>query len=227
MISIAIDGPAGAGKSTVAKAVSKKLSYIYVDTGALYRVIGLYVVRNEFTDEESVKKKLNEIKLSLRFINGEQKVFLFDEDVSDKIRTPEISMSASKVSAFLSVRKFLLNLQRDLAKKNNIIMDGRDIGTVILPDAQVKIFLTASLEERSKRRYRELIEKNCNVTYEEVLNDIIKRDYNDSNRPVAPLKPATDAVILDTSNYTFKESVDLVLNLIKDKLGKLDNYERK
>lgn len=227
MISIAIDGPAGAGKSTVAKAVSKKLSYIYVDTGALYRVIGLYVVRNEFTDEESVKKKLNEIKLSLRFINGEQKVFLFDEDVSDKIRTPEISMSASKVSAFLSVRKFLLNLQRDLAKKNNIIMDGRDIGTVILPDAQVKIFLTASLEERSKRRYRELIEKNCNVTYEEVLNDIIKRDYNDSNRPVAPLKPATDAVILDTSNYNFKESVDLVLNLIKDKLGKLDNDERK
>lgn len=227
MISIAIDGPAGAGKSTVAKAVSKKLSYIYVDTGALYRVIGLYVVRNEFTDEESIKKKLNEIKLSLGFINGEQKVFLFDEDVSDKIRTPEISMSASKVSAFLSVRKFLLNLQRDLAKKNNIIMDGRDIGTVILPDAQVKIFLTASLEERSKRRYRELIEKNCNVTYEEVLNDIIKRDYNDSNRLVAPLKPATDAVILDTSNYNFKESVDLVLNLIKDKLGKLDNHERK
>lgn len=227
MISIAIDGPAGAGKSTVAKAVSKKLSYIYVDTGALYRVIGLYVVRNELTDEESVKKKLNEIKLSLGFINGEQKVFLFDEDVSDKIRTPEISMSASKVSTFLSVRKFLLNLQRNLAKKNNIIMDGRDIGTVILPDAQVKIFLTASLEERSKRRYRELIEKNCNVTYEEVLNDIIKRDYNDSNRPVAPLKPATDAVILDTSNYTFKESVDLVLNLIKDKLGKLDNHERK
>ncbi len=222
MISIAIDGPAGAGKSTVAKAVSKKLSYIYVDTGALYRVVGLYVIRNKLIDEENIKLKLNEIKLNLKFINGEQKVFLFDEDVSDKIRTPEISMMASKVSAFSSVRRFLLDLQRGIAKKNNIIMDGRDIGTVILPDANVKIFLTASLEERSKRRYKELIEKNCNTTYDEVFNDIVKRDYNDSNRSVAPLKHAADAVILDTSDYNFEESVDLVLNVIKNKLGKLD-----
>ena len=222
MVSIAIDGPAGAGKSTVAKAVSKKLSYIYVDTGALYRVVGLYVIRNKLIDEENIKIKLNEIKLNLKFINGEQKVFLFDEDVSDKIRTPEISMMASKVSAFSSVRRFLLDLQRGIAKKNNIIMDGRDIGTVILPDANVKIFLTASLEERSKRRYKELIEKNCNTTYDEVFNDIVKRDYNDSNRSVAPLKPAADAVILDTSDYNFEESVDLVLSVIKNKLGKLD-----
>ena len=222
MVSIAIDGPAGAGKSTVAKAVSKKLSYIYVDTGALYRVVGLYVIRNKLIDEENIKIKLNEIKLSLKFIDGEQKVFLFDEDVSDKIRTPEISMMASKVSAFSSVRRFLLDLQRSITKKNNIIMDGRDIGTVILPDANVKIFLTASLEERSKRRYKELIEKNCNTTYDEVFNDIVKRDYNDSNRSVAPLKPAADAVILDTSDYNFEESVDLVLSVIKNKLGKLD-----
>lgn len=227
MVSIAIDGPAGAGKSTVAKAVSKKLSYIYVDTGALYRVVGLYVIRNKLIDEENIKIKLNEIKLNLKFINGEQKVFLFDEDVSGKIRTPEISMMASKVSAFSSVRRFLLDLQRGIAKKNNIIMDGRDIGTVILPDANVKIFLTASLEERSKRRYKELIEKNCNTTYDEVFNDIVTRDYNDSNRSVAPLKPAADAVILDTSDYNFEESVDLVLSVIKNKLGKLDEHERK
>ena len=227
MVSIAIDGPAGAGKSTVAKAVSKKLFYIYVDTGALYRAVGLYAIQNKLIDEENIKQKLDEVNLSLRFINGDQKVFLFDEDVSDKIRTPEVSMMASKVSAFSSVRKFLLNLQRGIAKKNNIIMDGRDIGTVILPDAKVKIFLTASLKERAKRRYKELIEKNCNTTYDEVLNDIIKRDYNDSNRPVAPLKPAADAVILDTSDYNFEESVDLVLSVIKNKLGKLDEHERK
>lgn len=218
MISIAIDGPAGAGKSTIAKAVAKKLSFIYVDTGALYRAIGLYALKNNLNRENEVIFSLKEIKVDLKFENNSQKVFLCDEDVSEKIRTPEVSMMASKVSAISAVRKFLFDLQRDLARKNNVIMDGRDIGTVILPDANVKIFLTASSEKRAQRRYKELVEKGLQVSYDDILNDIIKRDGDDSNREIAPLKAATDAIFVDTSEYNLEESISLVLNVIKNKL---------
>ena len=218
MISIAIDGPAGAGKSTIAKAVAKKLSFIYVDTGALYRAIGLYALKNNLNSEKEVIFSLKEIKVDLKFENNSQKVFLCDEDVSEKIRTPEVSMMASKVSAISAVREFLFDLQRDLARKNNVIMDGRDIGTVILPNADVKIFLTASSEKRAQRRYKELVEKGLQISYDDILNDIIKRDGDDSNREIAPLKAAPDAILVDTSEYNLEESISLVLNVIKNKL---------
>ena len=218
MISIAIDGPAGAGKSTIAKAVSQKLSFIYVDTGALYRAVGLYVIQNGIVDDANIIFSLKKIKVDLKFENGAQKILLCDEDVSDMIRTPEVSMMASKVSALPEVREFLLELQRNLAAQNNVIMDGRDIGTVILPNADVKIFLTASPEKRATRRYKELVAKGLQVTYDKVLNDIVKRDYDDSHRTVAPLTPASDAVFVDTSDYTLEESVNLVLNVIENKL---------
>ena len=218
MISIAIDGPAGAGKSTIAKTVAKKLSFIYVDTGALYRAIGLYALKSNLNSENKVIFSLKEIKVDLKFENNSQKVFLCDEDVSEKIRTPEVSMMASKVSAISAVREFLFDLQRDLARKNNVIMDGRDIGTVILPDADVKIFLTASSEKRAQRRYKELVEKGLQVSYDDILNDIIKRDADDSNREIAPLKVAQDAILVDTSEYNLEESINLILNVIKNKL---------
>lgn len=218
MISIAIDGPAGAGKSTIAKAVAQKLSFIYVDTGALYRAIGFYVLKNRINSENEIIFSLKEIKIDLKFENNLQKVFLCNEDISEKIRTPEVSMMASKISAVPEVREFLFDLQRDFAQKNNVIMDGRDIGTVILPDATVKIFLTASSEKRAARRYKELIEKGFQVDYENILNDIIKRDTNDSNRKIAPLKAAKDAVLVDTSECNLEESIDLVLNIINNKI---------
>ena len=218
VISIAIDGPAGAGKSTIAKAVAQKLSFIYVDTGALYRAIGLYALKSNLNSENKVIFSLKEIKVDLKFENNSQKVFLCDEDVSEKIRTPEVSMMASKVSAISAVREFLFDLQRDLARKNNVIMDGRDIGTVILPDADVKIFLTASSEKRAQRRYKELVEKGLQVSYDDILNDIIKRDADDSNREIAPLKVAQDAILVDTSEYNLEESINLILNVIKNKL---------
>ncbi len=218
MISIAIDGPAGAGKSTVAKAVAKKLSFIYVDTGALYRAIGLYSLENKLISENEIIFSLKNIKVDLKFENDSQKVFLCNEEVSEKIRTPEVSMMASKVSAIPAVRAFLFDLQRDLAKKNNVIMDGRDIGTVILPDADVKIFLTAAPEKRAERRYKELLEKGLEVNYDDILNDIIRRDSDDSNREIAPLKAASDAILVDTSEYDLENSINLVLNVIKNKL---------
>ncbi len=218
MISIAIDGPAGAGKSTIAKEASKRLSYIYVDTGALYRAIAYYMVRNNISGDEFIVLYLKDIKIDLNFINGEQRVFLCGEDVSEKIRTPEISMNASKISAIPEVRNFLLDLQRNIAKNNNIIMDGRDIGTVVLPFADVKIFLTASIEKRAKRRYIELTQKGVLCNYDEVLKDMKKRDSDDSNRKTAPLRPANDAIIIDTSECSLDESIELILNTIKNKL---------
>ena len=218
MISIAIDGPAGAGKSTIAKEASKRLSYIYVDTGALYRAIAYYMVRNNISGDEFIVLSLKDIKIDLNFINGEQRVFLCGEDVSEKIRTPEISMNASKISAIPEVRNFLLDLQRNIAKNNNIIMDGRDIGTVVLPFADVKIFLTASIEKRAKRRYIELTQKGVLCNYDEVLKDMKKRDSDDSNRKTAPLRPANDAIIIDTSECSLDESIELILNTIKNKL---------
>ena len=220
MIRIAIDGPGGAGKSSVAKAVAKKLSIIYVDTGALYRSIGLYMLRNNIspTDAPAVVEALPKFTLELKFIDGEQVILLDGEDVRGFIRTPEVSMAASNVSAIPEVREYLLNTQRSIAATNNVIMDGRDIGTVILPDAEVKIFLTASAEARAKRRYNELIEKGMDVKYDDVLADMIKRDYDDSHRAIAPLKQADDAVLADTSDINLEESIALIIKIIKDNI---------
>lgn len=218
-IAIAIDGPAGAGKSTIAKLAAKELSFIYVDTGALYRAIGLCAYRNKIgsKDTPQILKMLETIKVELAFNDkGEQVVLLNGEDVSSLIRTPEISMYASDVSAIPQVRDFLLDLQRNMAKTNNIIMDGRDIGTVVLPDAKVKIFLTASAQVRAKRRYDELIEKGIDVKYEDVLKDVETRDYNDSHRETAPLKPADDSVIVDTSELNLEQSVEKLISIMKE-----------
>lgn len=217
-INIAIDGPAGAGKSSIAKAVSAQLGYIYVDTGALYRTIALFVTENNIPDEE-IEKNLDKAEVSLKFIDGTQRVFLGDRDVSQLIRTPEISMAASRTSAIPAVRAHLLELQKKIARENNILMDGRDIGTVILPDADVKIFLTASAEERAKRRYRELSEKPDCPSYEEILKDIIQRDYNDSHRETAPLKQAEDAVLVDTTGMNLEESSAEIIRIIREKIG--------
>ncbi len=220
MINVAIDGPAGAGKSTVARAAAAKLGYIYVDTGALYRAVGVYCLRNGITtnDAEGVGSILGEISVELKFIDGVQHVFLNGDDVSTEIRLPEASMAASNVSAIPAVRAFLFDLQRDIAAKNDCIMDGRDIGTVVLPDAQVKIFLTADDEERAMRRYKELKEKGSEVTFQEVLDDLRVRDYNDSHREIAPLKPAEDSVIVNTTGYTLEESIEKIVNTVKEKL---------
>ena len=221
IINVAIDGPAGAGKSTISRAAAKELGYIYIDTGALYRTVGLNAMRKgaDINDPESVVATItDDLKVELRFIDGEQRMFLNGEDVSDKIRTPEASSAASKVSAVPAVRQYLFDLQKDLAKNNNCIMDGRDIGTVVLPDAKVKIFLTASPEARAQRRYKELIEKGMDVKYDDVLADMIKRDYDDSHRAIAPLKQADDAVLADTSDCTLEESIALIIKIIKDNI---------
>lgn len=220
MFAIAIDGPAGAGKSSAAKAAAKKLGFIYVDTGALYRTVSLYMFKNgiEISDPEAVAAALPQVKISLKFEEDGQHVILGNEDVSQQIRTPEVSMGASKVSAIPKVREFLFDLQLDLAAKNNVLMDGRDIGTVVLPHAQVKIFLTASAEERARRRCLELEQKGTPQPYEEVLDDIRKRDYQDSHREIAPLVPAEDAVIVDTSDCDLEGAVERILQIVYKKL---------
>ncbi|MBQ5970496.1 MAG: (d)CMP kinase [Clostridia bacterium] len=221
MINIAIDGPAGAGKSTISRRAAAALGYIYIDTGALYRTVGLFMLRNgvDTTNAAQVEAALALApQVELRFLNGEQRMFLNGDDVSADIRTPEASMAASRVSAVPAVRAFLFDLQKQLAHSNNCIMDGRDIGTVVLPDAQVKIFLTASPESRAERRYLELREKGMEVPYEDVLADMIERDYNDAHRAIAPLKPAADAIMLDTSGNELEQSVDLVLSTIRSAL---------
>lgn len=217
MINIAIDGPAGAGKSSVAKAVAAKLGFIYVDTGALYRSIGVNALRHGISTDDTVAvtSLLSETKVELKYVDGAQRVFLNGEDVSEAIRMPEASMAASNVSAIPEVRAFLLDLQRDMAKNNNVIMDGRDIGTVILPDAQYKFFLTASAEVRADRRFKELKEKGINVDYKELLDEIIQRDYNDSHRETAPLKQADDAILIDSSNMTIEESINAIADKVK------------
>jgi cytidylate kinase len=219
---IALDGPSGAGKSTVAKALAKKLGIIYVDTGALYRTVGLYV-RNQGVDkddEEKVIALLPEINLGMEFINGEQIVTLNGVNVGDTIRTGEIAMYASRVSAIPEVRTFLLETQRKIARENSVVMDGRDIGTVILPQAEIKIFLTASSEARAKRRYEELISKGHTVTYEQVYCEMVERDKNDSTRDIAPCKPADDAIMLDNSDMTAEQTVDAVISIV-------NNYKKK
>lgn len=220
-IAIAIDGPAGAGKSSLSKEVAKELSFIYVDTGALYRTIGLAASRKGLKKEDKAEiiSMLNDIDVKLSFNDeGSQIVLLNGEDVSSYIRTPEASMFASAVSAIPEVRAFLLDLQRNMAKSDNVIMDGRDIGTVVLPDAKIKIFLTASPEKRAMRRHKENIEKGIDSTYEEVLKDVNQRDYQDSHREIAPLKPAEDSVLVDTSDYDFEGSKELLLKVIKERM---------
>lgn len=215
---IAIDGPAGAGKSSIAREVSSELGFIYVDTGALYRTIALYAHRHSIESVEMLIRQLDEIEIELSFIGGTQRISLCGEDVTDDIRTPEISMGASSVSAIPEVRNFLFDLQQKIAREHNVIMDGRDIGTVVLPDADLKIFLTASADERASRRYMELKEKADCPTYEEIRADIIKRDYNDSHRAIAPLRQAEDAVLVDTTDMGFHEVCEEILSLIRDRL---------
>lgn len=219
MINVAIDGPAGAGKSTIAKAAAKELGFIYVDTGALYRAVAYNAVKTgAIDDEQRIINMLDSTKVELKYVNGVQAVYLNGEDVSAFIRTPEISMGASKVSAIPQVRAFLLNLQREIASKNNVIMDGRDIATVVLPNADVKIFLFASPECRAERRYKELIEKGEEVSFDDVLKDVNQRDYQDSHREIAPLKPSDDSIMADTSELSLQESIDLIVNTIKEKI---------
>ena len=223
-INIAIDGPGGAGKSTISKEVAKALGIIYVDTGALYRTIGYFARENGLTVEdakisEKITPLLDNINIEIKYADGTQHVILNGEDLGDKIRQPDISMYASAVSSVPNVRAFLLETQKELARKNSVIMDGRDIGTVILPDADVKIFLTASNEARATRRYRELVAKGDDVKYEDVLNEMNARDHADSTRAAAPLKAADDAILFDNSDYDFEGSVEYILKLIEDKTG--------
>ena len=228
MIRIAIDGPGGAGKSTVAKSVAKQLGIIYVDTGALYRTIGLHMLKNGIDpkDAPNVAAALPDFTLELKFVDGKQTVLLDGEDVGDRIRTPEASMAASAVSAIKEVREYLLETQRNIAANNSVIMDGRDIGTVILPDAEVKIFLTASPEARAKRRYNELIAKGQTVTYEQVYTEMVERDKNDSTRDIAPCVPAEDAVLLDNSDLDLDGTINAVLEIIKKKRPVNKFYKR-
>ena len=219
MIRIAIDGPGGAGKSSVAKAVSGALGIIYVDTGALYRNIGLYMLDNgiDTKDQDKVIPALDNISIEMRFEDGRQIILLNGIDRGDDIRTPAASMAASQVSAIPAVRDFLMDTQRNIAKKNSVVMDGRDIGTVILPDAEIKIFLTASPEARAYRRYRELVAKGKDVTLKQVFDEMVERDRNDSTRSVAPCVQAKDAILLDNSNLTEQETIDKILDIVKKK----------
>lgn len=215
---VAIDGPAGAGKSVVARAAARALGFIYVDTGALYRAIGLYALRKGVNpgDAEAVLPLLPEIKEELRFVDGEQRVILNEEDVSDVIRTEEVSAAASAVSAIPQVRAFLYHTQRDIAEKNDVIMDGRDIGTAILPDAELKIFMTAAPEVPALRRVRQLAERGIQAKYEDVFAEIQKRDANDSSRAAAPLMQASDAVLFDNTEMTLEENIEKVKKMIQE-----------
>ena len=216
MISVAIDGPSGAGKSTLAKRLAKELGYLYVDTGGMYRSIGLYALRQgvDPKDEAAVTALLPQIQIELRYVDGAQRVLLCGEDVSEAIRAENVGMATSAVSAHPPVRAFLLELQRGMARTHDILMDGRDIGTVILPNASVKIFLTASAEARATRRFRELQEKGVDTDFETVLEDIRRRDYQDSHRATAPLRQAEDAVLVDTSEMDLEESFQALKSLI-------------
>lgn len=219
---VAIDGPAGAGKSTIAKLVAKELRLIYVDTGAMYRTIGLYMLKNgiDIHDEAAVGAVLPDVSVSIGYDeSGLQRLYLNGEDVTALIRTPEVSEAASVTSAYPKVREKLLDLQHTLARENDVVMDGRDIGTVILPDAQVKIFLTASVRVRALRRMKELLEKGEAVSLEMVEQEIRERDYRDSHRETAPLRQAEDAVLLDTSDLTIEEVISKAVSLIRPKMA--------
>lgn len=224
MVNIAIDGPAGAGKSTLSRMLAEKLGFIYVDTGALYRAVGLYAVRNNIVKENAAElvKALGGVKIDLQCGENGQKVIMDGEDVTGLIRTPQISMAASWVSAVPEVRSFLLGLQKNIAANNNIIMDGRDIGTVVLPDAKLKIFLKADPRDRAKRRYEELLQKGQKVSFDDVLEDMVKRDEQDSCRAAAPLKPADDAVVVDTTGYEIEKSFGVLYKICTDAVKRLN-----
>ncbi|WP_443770823.1 (d)CMP kinase [Anaerostipes sp.] len=214
MYSIAIDGPAGAGKSTIAKTIAKKLEFIYVDTGAMYRAMALYFIRHQIdpSDENAINQACPDIHVSIAYENGIQQVLLNGENVNGQIRTEEVGNMASKTSAYKMVRVTLLDLQRNLAKTSNILMDGRDIGTNVLPNANLKIYLTASSKVRAKRRYDELVEKGVKADFDQIEQDIIVRDHQDMEREIAPLKKAEDAVLVDSSDMTIEEVVNTVID---------------
>ncbi len=217
---VAIDGPSGAGKSTIARAVAKKLGYFYVDTGALYRAIGYYILSKgaDTKDAQAVEVLLSGMLVEMRFVNGEQHVFINEQDVTHRLRDNEVAMAASHVSAMKSVRAFLFDLQKNIARENNVVMDGRDIGTVVLPDAQVKVFLTASAEERAQRRFEELMQKGQRVNYKTVLEGIMERDDNDVHRAISPLVQAPDAILVDTTGNSLDKSVQTLYDLISRRL---------
>ncbi len=214
---IAIDGPSGAGKSTVSRGAAQKMGFTYIDTGAMYRAVGLKATRSGIstTDEEAVSKMMEDIKIDIRHIDSCQHIFLDGQDVSELIRTPEISIAASNVSKIAAVREKMVELQREIGKSRDTVMDGRDIGTKVFPNAEYKIFLTASAKTRARRRYDELIKKGENVTFDDVLGDMILRDENDSTRTLSPLRAADDAKIIDTSSLTLKQSIDAVVSYVK------------
>ncbi len=217
--SIAIDGPAGAGKSTIAKELAKQLNCIYIDTGAMYRAVGLYFIKNQmdYNDEHLVESQLGNIKIDLGYQNGIQQIFLNNEDVSTAIRTQSVADAASKVATYKEVRSLLVSLQRQLKLKHSVVMDGRDIGTVVMPDATLKIFLTASPEERARRRHLEYQEKGINISIEELYKQITERDYQDTHRMHSPLKKAEDAIEIDTTNQTIEEIIKEIITLLKKK----------
>lgn len=216
---IALDGPAGAGKSSVAQALAEKLGFLYLDTGAMYRACGLFACMKEadIQSEEAVTQLLPQIHIEVKYVDGNQRVFLNGEDVSGKIRTQEVGQAASAVSRYQAVRAYLVSLQREIAGSNNVIMDGRDIGTRVLPNAELKVFLTASAEERARRRILQLREKGTEADYHEVLEEIRQRDLQDSTREIDPLRPAEDAVTLDSSSLTLEEVVDTILKLAEER----------
>lgn len=219
---IALDGPSGTGKSTTAKLLAKKLSFIYIDTGAMYRAVGLFCVKNniDINDEEKIKNNLDNIDINIFYKDGNQEIELNNEIVSKEIRENNISKCASVVSQYKDVREKLVMMQQNLAKKNSVIMDGRDIGTVVLPDADLKIYLIASDEIRAERRFKELQEKGQDVEYSKILEELKERDYRDSHRENSPLKKADDAIELDNSNMTIEEVADKILKLFNEKVGK-------
>lgn len=219
-MNIAIDGPAGSGKSTVAKLLAKELGFVYLDTGAIYRTMALYCVRNgiEPDDEKAVSDALPDISIKVDYVNQQQRMLLNNEDVTDSIRTPEVSSATSKIAAYPAVREALLSMQRDIAASNDVIMDGRDIGTAVLPDAQCKIFLSASVEVRAKRRYDELVEKGEDCDLSQIAEDIKARDHRDSHRDIAPLKQADDAVLVDTSDLSIEEVTNKLMGIVKEKM---------
>ena len=218
MISVAIDGPAGAGKSSIAKAVAKKLGFVYIDTGAMYRAVAVYAIENniEIKEENFTESVLDNIQISIEYDESGQKIYLCGKDVSERIRMADASVGASNVAVIPAVRLKLVAMQRELAKKASVLMDGRDIGTYVLPDATLKIFLTASVEERAKRRYKEMIEKGISADFEEVKRDIMYRDKNDSEREFAPLRQAEDAVLVDTSDMTIEQVIDKIYTMISE-----------
>lgn len=219
-INVAVDGPSGSGKSTLSRKAAKHLGFIYVDTGAMYRTIGLHIYKKGISteNENAVIAELSNITIHLQYKDGEQLVYLNDKDVSKEIRTHIISSYASAVAKIPAVRSFLLEMQRQMAAENNVIMDGRDIGTVVLPNANVKIFLTASAEVRAKRRYDELLDRGQSIDFEQLLQDIKDRDYQDSHREVAPLKPSESSIVLDTSALDFNESLNRLIEIIKENI---------